>query len=222
MLDNRRMNERPCLMIHTTDIFVFAHLIRWHCDGNRRKRKMKRENWDCYIRRCPGNHNNNSKQLENNNLKIIFNHRAAIIRACHHLTMIMSLANEFISVAANQVCEFQWHFPFNLFDSTMHVCVQYVLENSNCSIKNDLTCNITKIFSTDVESHHQRIRSDRTGTTYSPERIDNESPGEWFLFISFHFFSSSERITLLQINAIYFLFCKSQIITLSRHYENCN
>lgn len=31
---------------------------------------------------------------------------------------------------------------------------------------------------TDVESHHQRIRTDRAGTTYSPERLDNESPGE--------------------------------------------
>lgn len=37
----------------------------------------------------------------------------------------------------------------------------------------------------DVESHHQRIRSDRTGTTYSPERIDNESPGKSIYLIHF-------------------------------------
>lgn len=40
---------------------------------------------------------------------------------------------------------------------------------------------------TDVESHHQRSRSDRIGSTYSPERIDNESPGECCIRIQFFF-----------------------------------
>lgn len=37
------------------------------------------------------------------------------------------------------------------------------------------------LFITDVESHHHRIRSDtRIGTQYSPDRLDNDSPGKFF------------------------------------------
>lgn len=34
------------------------------------------------------------------------------------------------------------------------------------------------LFISDVETHHHRIRSDRIGTQFSPDRLDNDSPGK--------------------------------------------
>lgn len=79
-------------------------MIRWHCDGNKHKKRMKRVNWAYCTHRCQVNsNNNNSKPLENNKLKIIFSRRVIITQAFHHRTMIMSWANVFTSVAVNQV-----------------------------------------------------------------------------------------------------------------------
>lgn len=76
--------------------------IRLHCDGNKRKKRMKRANWDYCIHQCQAN-SSNSNQLENSNQKTISNHQEAITRAYHHRTMIMSWANVFTSVAVNLV-----------------------------------------------------------------------------------------------------------------------
>lgn len=76
--------------------------IRLHCDGNKRKKRMKRANWDYCIHQCQAN-SSNSNQLENSNQKTISNRQEAITRAYHHRTTIMSWANAFTSVAANLV-----------------------------------------------------------------------------------------------------------------------
>lgn len=68
------------------------------------------------------------------------------------------------------------HFLFNL----LFLFIQYsIIRTYNQRL---LHVGIKKsksfYFLSDVETHHHRIRSNRIGSTYSPDRHDNDSPGK--------------------------------------------
>lgn len=99
-------------------------MIRWRCDGNRHKKRMRRANWDCCTHQCRVNRNNSSHLGSNSNRRTTYSHQETITQDYHHRIMIMSLANVFISVAASQVSPTQ--FSTVIFPSEL---IQILMEN---------------------------------------------------------------------------------------------
>lgn len=123
---------------------------------------MRHVNWACFTHRYHHNrHHNHSNSHESSNRKTIINRLGIIKRACHRHGTSTIWAIGYISVAVNQVrgqC-LVFHFAFARIVETERVQIAFLLI-------------------LDVESHHQRIQSERIGNTYSPDRIDNDSPGK--------------------------------------------
>lgn len=140
---------------------------RSHYEDNRRKKKTRPENWDYCIRRYLVSSNRNSSRNSNssnrhaNNNRIIMDSQRLepITRICRHRIMNTKWVSACILVAVNPV---------------------------RCSHIHRLTLKMANFgdyffffkFS-DVESHHHRVRSERIGTQFSPDRLDNDSPGRY-------------------------------------------
>lgn len=134
---------------------------RSHYEDNRRKKRTRPENWDFCIRRylaSSSRNSSNSNRHENNNRIIMANRRLdRITRICRRRIMNMKWVSECILVAVSPVsC----------------LCQTWLVHGK---------CLIFVSF-TDVESHHHRIRSERIGNQFSPDRLDNDSPGKFYRF----------------------------------------
>lgn len=151
-------------------------LFRLHCGDNKHKKRMRHANWAYCTRRYLVNssrRNNNRHESNNNRTQTDQRIQDHIGRIYHRRIMNMIWANGCILVAVSLV---SW-------SNQNPISIQMKRTPLIDGFDKTFWFSILKIFDLDVESHqhhqHHRIRSERISTQYSPDRLDNDSPGEF-------------------------------------------